>query len=93
MRVCDFDVTSTPFKCHFDALMWLCGTLKNPFQLENEEKEPKEFTKHPLPHLSALYHVGSKFLYYVPIHGYLQFSVMSLQCLLSKCKNTDAPHL
>ena len=30
-RVCNFDVASSPFKCHFSALMWPCCTLKKSY--------------------------------------------------------------
>jgi len=43
-RACHFDVASSPFKCHFSALMWLCGTLKNPLDLKEEKR--KELIKH-----------------------------------------------
>jgi len=28
---CHFDVASSPFKCHFGALMWACDTLTEIF--------------------------------------------------------------
>jgi len=34
-----FDVTSGPFKCHFGALMWPCGTLKNSFRTSKKKKK------------------------------------------------------
>ena len=41
-RVCHSDVASGPLKCHFSALMWLHGTLKNSF---NTQKK-RELIKH-----------------------------------------------
>ena len=35
-RARHFDVASGPFKCHFSALMWLRGTLKNPLGLKKQ---------------------------------------------------------
>ena len=40
------DVASSPFKCHFGALMWPCGTLKKSSWTQKKNKKQKELIKH-----------------------------------------------
>jgi len=41
--VCHFDVASGPFKCHFSALMRLCGTSKKSSWTKKKKKKQKVF--------------------------------------------------